>query len=382
MNTPKIFTNIASSRPVKFVSKKVSQAANKIGKGIENVLEKTPDKDTFAKKALGAFEPTGSNNSFVGLASIMLGAVVVPRVITAAKRNPDNKEATKDEIAEILFRDLQTIAIILFALKSMNSVIANYATKKGGIPMVNKAYKPLFEEGMSIKDKAQDFIKKPLEKFKAIGKNIVDTINPVGGSTALTSEEYISRYSGYKNIDDIIKLMKDVPEHGGDSKKVFNKIFDTLINQQEKTIEELTSKTVKTMGADGTKIPEYETSLKNAKEILTTLKEVKEKGYEDFSNSGKENEQIKELLVAFFQDKNNALVTDAKKLDGVLRTIALAIESIYLGFGLPALNQKRLEKKYLNENPTEIKTVNEQPTSLNSRHIKAQEIKLYSNFLK
>ena len=74
------------------------------------------------------------------------------------------------------------------------------------------------------------------------------------------------------------------------------------------------------------------------------------------------------------------MVKDAKKLDAVLRTIALSIESLFLGFGLPALNQKRLEKKYLKENPIEIKTPS-QNTTLNERHIKAQEIKLYSNFL-
>ena len=58
--------------------------------------------------------------------------------------NPDNKEATKDEIAEILFRDLQTVAIMLFGLKSLNSVISALASKMTGLPMTNKPYQKFF----------------------------------------------------------------------------------------------------------------------------------------------------------------------------------------------------------------------------------------------
>ena len=101
MNTPKIFNKIASSNFAKAISSKTSQFATKLGGGIENLLEKTPKKDTF-KKIASALEPTGSNNSFIPMAGIMLGGVVVPRIITAAKRNPDDKEATKDEIYDVI----------------------------------------------------------------------------------------------------------------------------------------------------------------------------------------------------------------------------------------------------------------------------------------
>ena len=48
------------------------------------------------------------------LAGLMTATVILPRVLTAKKRNPDNKEATRDEVKEILFRDVQTVLIILF----------------------------------------------------------------------------------------------------------------------------------------------------------------------------------------------------------------------------------------------------------------------------
>ena len=119
-------------------------------KAIENA-KKLPTKATeYVQKhpklssAIDKFEPNGGDNTFFGLATIMGLFVLVPRIKTALTRNPDNKEETKDEIAEILFRDIQTILIMLFGLKSLNCVIANLSTKLSGIPVVNKPYEKLF----------------------------------------------------------------------------------------------------------------------------------------------------------------------------------------------------------------------------------------------
>ena len=139
------------------ISQHVNKAASKIGKtmnGNTALAEK-------ASKAFKLFEANGADNSFFGLATIMGCFVVIPRINSALKRNPDNKEATMDEIKEILFRDLQTIAIILFGLKSMNSVIANLSTKITKIPLVNQPYKKVFGKG----DESLDLLQR--------GKNLV-----------------------------------------------------------------------------------------------------------------------------------------------------------------------------------------------------------------
>ena len=122
---------ITSSSFAQGISKKMGSLCSNIGDRLANTVDKTPDKDKFISKFLKTVEPTGANNPFVTLATLMIGTVIIPRVLTAGKRNPDNKEATRDEIKEILFRDCQTVLIILFALKSANSLIAGAATKYG-----------------------------------------------------------------------------------------------------------------------------------------------------------------------------------------------------------------------------------------------------------
>ena len=85
------------------------------------------------------------------------------------------------------------------------------------------------------------------------------------------------------------------------------------------------------------------------------------------------------------KDKDNALVKQAKGLNAWLRTAALAIESTYLGFGLPALNQKRLEKKYLENQPSFKSNFEKQQKAsdtLIDKTIRPQEVKIFHQFLK
>ena len=382
---------ITSSSFIQDVSKKMGKACTKIGENISRAVEKTPDKDTFISKVLKAVEPTGSNNSFISLAALMVGTVIIPRVITAAKRNPDNKEATKDEILEILFRDCQTVLIMLFALKSMNSVVAGLATKLSGLPMTNKPYEKLFNSTLKgfegIKEKGREFINSPLQKLKTIGKNILNTIHPTGGVVAFNNEEFISKCSGYKSIDEIIKFMDSIPAEGGSTKKIFDKIMDSLIENQAKCIDKIKNQSITTANKAGI-IDSLKEQINNAETIKKALEEIKENGYETFKAAAKDNKigkNIEGVLTNFFENKDNALVRQAKGLTAILKTAALGIEVSYLGFGLPALNQKRLEKKYLKNNP-EAKNKNnnqsERTDTIIKKVIRPQEIKVFHNFLK
>ena len=124
----------------------VKSSVNKFGKTctkIGSAVSEGAHADSF-KKVIKKLEPSGGNNSFFAMAGLMIFTVLIPRVRTAMKRDPDNKEATKDEIMEILFRDCQTIAIVLFALKIMNSIISGKASKIKGLPMTNKPYQKVF----------------------------------------------------------------------------------------------------------------------------------------------------------------------------------------------------------------------------------------------
>ena len=119
----------------------------------------------------------------------------------------------------------------------------------------------------------------------------------------------------------------------------------------------------------------------NAKANLKNLEALQEKGADCLSEIKDEN--IKNLFLNFFKDTNNELVLHAKGLNANLRTGALAFEAAYLGFGLPALNQRRLEKKYLLNEAQNQQTDFLNPSSaLIEKNIKAHEIKLYHNFIK
>lgn len=374
----------------------LAKGANKVADSIGGAIEKSSHKDTF-DKVFSAIEPTHSNNSFIALAATMFLGVLAPRVATALKRNPDNKEATKDEITDILFRDVQTILIMLFALNSVNAIVAGKATKMSGLPMTDKPYQKVFNTAQTgikgIGEKAKEFVSSPIEKLKAIGKNVVDTINPLGGVNASKNEALISKYTNYNSSSEIVKLLKDFDVQGGSSKKAYDKIIDSLIKDQEdllngnykKGIKGLIRQAKQMSSKDASLSKYYEEHINNAQKILEELKGLKDKDFTAL-DSPQTSDAVKDLAVAFFKDKNNALISSALGLNAVLRTAALTFEAFYLGLGLPALNQKRLKKKYLGEGAQQPQNQQAVPSGdkmvLSSKNISDKQVKIYSQFIK
>lgn len=371
MNTSRITS--ALTPVIKNAQKIGNKAADKLG----DIAQGNSKLSKGLSKCIDAFEPNGGDSSFFGLATTMFIAVLAPRIKSALKRNPDNKEATKDEITEIVFRDLQTIAIMLFGLKTLNSIVGNIGTRLSGIPMVDVPYKKLFDEGTKgIAKKAQEFAQHPVEKLKILGSNVLKTLNPIGGSSSLTGEKIKTMYTSYASANDVKKFLNDIPNHGGDKEKVFAKIKNSIMNNFDAKIEAIKSAAqfdVKT-GELSSAVQENINSVVQAKKYFENLK------LDDFLSDGFKMEKgYEKELINFFADKNNALAKTANRVNDWLRTLALGIEVAYLGFGLPALNQKRLEKKYL-KNPKPCQQISFNP--ITDRHIKAQEIKLYSQFIK
>ena len=373
MNISKITSNYSSKakEALKPASKYINKAADSIGKTIE--------KSKFAQSFMDKFEAKGADNSFFGLVTIMLGFVLIPRIKSALGRNPNDKEKTKDEIAEILFRDIQTIAIMLFGLKSMNTIIGNLSTKMSGIPMVNKVYKPLIDKNAAtLGEKATSVVKN-------LGKNILDTLNPLGGSVALDGKKIATKYSNYNSVEEIQKFLNNLPNEGGDKEKVFNKVLDSTIASQDKLLKGDSKKGIAGLLEQFTSTeeqPEIGESIERIKNLKLKLQKIKEAGVDKFINEGVEDKNAEAKIIKYFKDESNSLALGAQVVNAILKSLAFGIEVFYLGFGLPALNQKRLEKKYLNQNPNVIDEKTNTASILSERHIKAQEVKLYSNFLK
>ncbi len=380
-NVNKILSNISNSAFAKTASQNASKAMTSLGRGISSICDK---KDSF-QKGLSAIEPTGGDNSWFLMLGLMLAVVLGPRTKTAMKRNPDNKEATRDEITEILFRDIQTIGIILLALKALNTIISAIGGKATGIPMSNKPYQQLFNS-TGLKNRAQEFVKAPMEKLRIAAKNVWDTINPIGGKMSYTKEQSIEKYSGQNSILQIKKMFENIEHQKGKPEKVFQLVLDSLIEKQNKAISLIESNAKASASALGIYDEKSSNSLTNAKERLQDLLNLKESGYQSFKDGSTAlNNATENMLISFFKDKENPLAQKVINLNGWLKTLAYGIEIGYLGFGLPFLNQKRLEKKYLKDSPKESipQTMPEiRNASLTNIKLKEQEIKLYHNFIK
>lgn len=356
----------------------------------KNIGEKIGDK-SITDKILSVFEPTGANNSFFALVGLMVGTVMIPRVITAAKRNPDNKEATKDEIKEILFRDVQSVLIVLLALKSLNAVIAGIATKYSGIPMTTKPYEHLIsEKGLEFRNRVDYIFKNPKDILTKIFNNIKDTLHPTGGVRALSNEEFTAKYSNYK-FGDLKKLFDQVESEKGDKNKVCKKIIDGTIKQYEellygkKGLPGLIERIKMTINKNGEPITTTKEEIIRLEQTLEALRELQKK--QDIADSlvNNSDKNIQSAIEVFFENPNNSLVTAGKGINAWLRTAALTGEASYLGFGIPALNQLRLEKKYLRDHKNDVLEANEDTNSSNilmGKNIKAHQVKLYHDFIK
>ena len=377
-NINSITSKITNSKVLKSIPQKMNNIGVKIGSKFDKLCSKS---DTF-QKVVNALEPNGGDNSWFLMLGLM-AMVVGPRITTAAKRNPDNKEATKDEIKEILFRDIQTISIIMLSLKAMNALISAAAGKMSGIPMSNKPYIEMFNS-KGLKNKAMEFIQEPLQKTKILFKNIFDTINPIGGKKCYTTEESIAKYSGFSDMNQIRKMFDAAINQKGDGESIFGVVIDSLIKKQQDVVNNLNTQAVSCANKDGSLTNAIASEVEKAKDILKELTQLKEQGYKGFKNNNNISKANENLIISFFKDSNNALVQKVVNLNAQLKTLAYGIEVGYLGFGLPYLNQKRLEKKYLKtkkeqmpETLSEIKNI-----SLTNKNLKEHEVKLYHNFIK
>ena len=390
-----MISKIPSLSPIIEKGRNIAQSAAKKGgvatsKAANYVGSKVSD-SKVANKILGFIDPNGFNNTFGVIMGLMAGVVIIPRVHTAATRNPNDKEATKDEITEILFRDLTTCTIILFALKIINSIFAGGVGKITKLPMTNKPREKVFEttsRGLNkVKDMAIEFMDAPLSKLKKEGKNILDVLHPTGGKRALTDAEFISKYSGMDNCDKIKKMLNQIDSQRGDSDTILKK---NVISDLLKQLNDELAKT-KTRINMGTAKP------KDTKELEARIKILEDMAKESnlssyFDNNGKKlDNSVKGLFIEYFSNPDNSLVKTGRRLNGALRTLALAIEAGFLGFGLPTLNQIRLEKKYLSNNPTKTKKIKElknietntnTKTNFSNINVTEKEIKLFKKFVK
>ena len=241
-------------------------------------------------KALNAFEFEGCNVSFPMLLGLMAIGVIIPRI---------NQAKDKYDREEILRRDLVTCATMCFGEKILQKGFSKANETKSGFVLASK------EAGF---------------KNQNVFKKFFDYIRPIKGVKVMSTDQIISKYSGLDKYKDGIKGFCDfISGQGGNLGKVFSisddakNIVNGLLQAEGKTIA----------NADNAAITSVLDKAKDSAEV--------------------------KKLTSLFSKKDNPWVTKARTLNARFTALSvLVLVPAFLGFMLPAINE-RATKKRINE---------------------------------
>ena len=245
----------------------------------------------LATKALNSFEFSGCNVSFPMLLGIMGIGVLTPRLLQAKD---------KYDREEILRRDLVTCATMCFAEKELQKGFSKLNETKSGFVLASK------DAGF----KNQNALKK-----------LFDYLRPINGVKVMSTDQIISKYSGIDKYKDGIKGFCDfISGQGGNLGKVFSisddakNIVNGLLQTEGKTLA----------NADN-----------------ATITSVLDKA--------KDSAEVKKLT-DLFKNKNNPWVTKARTLNARFTALSvLVLVPVFLGFMLPAINERATKKRISEE---------------------------------
>ncbi len=243
-----------------------------------------------------AIEFEGCNVSFPLLLGIMGFGILIPRTLQAKD---------KYDREEILRRDLVTCATMCFAEKELRKGFSKLNETKSGLVLAAK------DKGF----KQQSFAKK-----------LFDYLRPIKGVRVLSTDQIISKYSGIDKYKDGIKgFCEFIEGQGGNLAKVFS-----ITDEAKNIVQRLLAK-------EGKDIATADNS---------TIKEVLSKAID--------SDDVKQLT-NLFKDKNNPWVQKAKTLNARFTALSvLVLVPVFLGFLLPAINERATKKRIRKEEAEKI----------------------------
>ena len=260
-------------------------------------------------KALGKLaswsEFEGCNVSFPFLLGIMGIGIFLPR-LTQAKDKYDREE--------ILRRDAVTCATMCFGEKELRK----------GFSKMNEA-----SSGFVLADKGANF------KQQNVAKRLFDYIRPIKGVQVLSTDQIVSKYSGLdKYKGGINGFCNFIDNQGGKLSKVFG------LTEESKALTE--------------------------KIVGQKLDGLNNKTIKEAIASKVDSDDVKKLT-SLFDDKGNAWVKKAKTLNARFTALSvLLIVPLFLGFALPAINERATKKRISREQADKValqqkNTVNNTP---------------------
>jgi len=302
------------SLPRKTLNSLVQSAGSKI-QGSKSLL-----------KNAGKIDMNGVNfppNIFFAL---MIGAVLIPRLMQAQKR--DN--GTGDEVREIFTRDIISMLTLTFAMKGLEGSIADTVSKKKGLVLLTEP-----AEGKNFLQKMASFMRP-------------------SGSKAMNKNQLKYKYLKFDDKESVKNLVTFLQEKGGNVAKALT--FD------KKSKGPLNALTEEVFGKNISEIP--------VKDIIKKL----------------DDDKIAKKYIDILSDADkNPLYKFCKSLNTGLWVASLGIIVAFLGFGLPKLNAAITNNKYKGKGG-ELKAKYEDPNSLplyggSLRAISKAEKQIFGAFL-
>lgn len=267
-------------------------------------------------KMFGGLEFQGYNLSLPLLLGVMGLGVLMPRVIQAKD---------KYDREEILRRDLVTCAVMAFGEKILCKAFSK----------MNEA-----NSGFVLTQKAKDF------DTQSLGKKVLDYIRPQKGVSILSSEKIVAKYANVDQYKDgIAGFAQSISDEGGNLAKMFG-----IDDKAKGLVEQMLGEGKKLADADNSSIIE---ALKKAKgsDAENALVEMFKQG-----KTTKEVFDFKNIFKNGFKKVNvekvidNPWVKKAKTLNSRFTALSvLVLVPVFLGFMLPAINEKATKKRIREE---------------------------------
>ncbi|HIQ89789.1 TPA: hypothetical protein IAA68_08215 [Candidatus Galligastranaerophilus faecipullorum] len=241
---------------------------------------------------------------------------LIPRVIESTKRDIESSKKNGgpvqwDETINNLRRDVTTILTILFAMKGLGAVMAHRASKSSGIVLTNKI----------LPDDAKFF-----DKFK-------NFLSPDHGVQVLSKKQNTAQMSSFANMNELMRFFRDTENKQGNLHKLLH--IDAKANDGQAPVFYNAAKKV-----FGDIIEKEDLKADDLEKVLS-------------ESAGKIDENdVNELLSILNDTKKNPLLKFGNKINAIFETVSLAIVTVFLGFGLPKLNELLIKRKYLKDGNT------------------------------
>lgn len=288
----------------------------------------------FKGNILRQLQFDGNQLTPVLMTALAGGGLIAPRLNTAVKRAPIDKDTGKKdliEVPEILVRDVTSTAAVTFGVPILTKAMVNMYEKSTGFVLTNGSHKK-----------------------ESVFKKVLDTINPLSSVGPYSNSDVKEIYGNVDNKAKLTNFAQFIDKNDGN----LFKVFKTLKNGKESFAGTV---------ADFDTISKLDNKSANAK-----IMEVIANNFDD--------KKAKTLMESAKPGKINGMLKRARNLNSLPRFVnTLVLVPSFLGIILPkivyGITAKNRKKAEMAKTP---KGINELETPINNTPLIIQNAKISS----